>query len=445
MDNLNANELSATVLSDVEYDEHDKQTQVPTAEPYDEPPQVPTIPQDVVRVGRSSLLARTSISALMAEVEAEMENEPLPSMEEVLAECRKPAEFSEEYLEYEREVMMREQARQERQLAREQEMATIEPYRCRASDDIPEPRPVISQYGVTICSKGNISAIVGDAKSKKTFLCTAIVGAMLNPTEDIRPFGIGHDRQRVLWIDTEQSAEHIQRVLYRLNVLSRRDKRSENELVYTLALRELDPLQRKLVAEKAIELYHPQLVVIDGVSDLMYNTNAADESEALVSRLLTLSKQYDCHIMVVLHTNPNSDKARGHIGSTLQRKSEAVFFVRRVGDVSIVEPQFCRNTEFESFAFHIIEAEDSALMNYPSAEGLGIPEQCALPREGNTQEDDCVRILRDHLNGVAERNSLCSKMVDVMGITLNYARVKITRAISKGLIMSDISSVLTLP
>ena len=149
--------------------------------------------------------------------------------------------------------------------------------------------------------------------------------------------------------------------------------------------------------------------------------------------------------MVVLHTNPNSDKARGHIGSTLLRKSEAVFFVRRVGDVSIVEPQFCRNPEFESFAFHIIEAEDSLLMNYPPAEGLGIPEQCAIPREGNTQEDDCVRILRDHLNGVAERKQLCSKLESVLGITNTNARVKVSRAVSRGYIVCDNDSIVCLP
>lgn len=445
MNNLNSNDLSATVQSEAEYDVHVQQTQAPTSESCEEQGEVPSKPQGEVRVGRSSALAKMSIKALMAEVEAEMQDEPLPSVEEVLAESRKPIDFPDEFLEYERELMLREERRQENILRRQEELAGIEPYRCRASDDIPEPRPVISQYDMTICSRGNISAIVGDAKSKKTFLCTAIVGAMLNPTEDIRPFGIRHSRQRVLWIDTEQSAEHIQRVLYRLNVLSRRDKRSENELVYTLALRELDPLQRKLVAEKAIELFLPQLVVIDGVSDLMYNTNAADESETLVSRLLTLSKQYDCHIMVVLHTNPNSDKARGHIGSTLLRKSEAVFFVRRVGDVSIVEPQFCRNPEFESFAFHIIEAENSLLMNYPSAEGLGIPEQCAIPREGNTQEDDCVRILRDHLNGVAERKQLCSKLESVLGITNTNARVKVSRAVSRGYIVCDNDSIVSLP
>ena len=36
--------------------------------------------------------------------------------------------------------------------------------------------------------------------------------------------------------------------------------------------------------------------------------------------MMALSTEYNCHIMNVLHTNPNSDKARGHIGSTLQRK-----------------------------------------------------------------------------------------------------------------------------
>ena len=57
----------------------------------------------------------------------------------------------------------------------------IKPHLLDASTSIPEPIPVISRYDSVIASEGNISAVVGAAKSKKTFLCTALVGAMLRP------------------------------------------------------------------------------------------------------------------------------------------------------------------------------------------------------------------------------------------------------------------------
>ncbi len=322
---------------------------------------------------------------------------------------------------------------------------TLEPFACRASDDIPALTPVLSQHGMTICSEGNISAVVGDAKSKKTFLCTAIVGAMLNPSTQTRPMGIAHNYRRVLWVDTEQSVEHIQRVLYRINLLSHNDMQSEHKMLYALALREVDPLRRKKLVEDALEYYKPKLVIIDGISDLMYNTNAPDESEALVSKLLALSTQYACHIMVVLHTNPDTDKARGHIGSTLRRKVEAMMFVHRVGELSVVEPRVCRNNEFERFAFRIEEADAETISRYPAAEGLGLPTQCPLPNDSSDKEDDCAKVLREELGGVAHRNLLCSKLMTSYGITENYARVKMSRAISRGSILCDDQNILSLP
>ena len=193
----------------------------------------------------------------------------------------------------------------------------IEPYILRASDTLPDLKPVISHKGVIIGSEGNISAVVGEAKSKKTFFCTAVVGS-LTDTYNNRKFGIEHRLCKVLWVDTEQSREHIQKVLFRINLLSSLQIDRDNPLVLTQTLREEKPADRLTYMEYAIRYHQPKLVVIDGISDLMTNTNSLEESEALVSHILNLSTQYKCHIMNVLHTNPNSDKARGHLGSTCE-------------------------------------------------------------------------------------------------------------------------------
>ena len=37
---------------------------------------------------------------------------------------------------------------------------------------------------------------------------------------------------------------------------------------------------------------------------------------------MSLSTKTNTHILCVLHTNPGSDKARGHLGSSLQRKAK---------------------------------------------------------------------------------------------------------------------------
>ena len=320
------------------------------------------------------------------------------------------------------------------ELYREELYQKFEQNLISVNDNIPPLVPVIRRKGVLVCSEGNISAVVGEAKSKKTFLCTALVGSMLDVCRQ-KLFGIEFRKCNVLWVDTEQSREHIQKVLFRINMMSKLFYNLYDKRILTLALREESPNDRLVQLRYAIEYHKPKLVVIDGVSDLMNNTNNLEESEALVSLLLQLSSAYGCHIMNVLHTNPCSDKARGHLGSTLMRKAESVIFVHKVGECSVVEPQYCRNMPFDRFAFTVEEIPDAELHGEPCV-GLGIPVECELPSEKGQKSNDCVEVLQE-LGGSAERKLLTSKLSEKLGVTVNYARVKISRAIERGLIYAD--------
>ncbi|MBR5863432.1 MAG: AAA family ATPase [Alistipes sp.] len=358
--------------------------------------------------------------------------EELAALDDLEAECRPDYEAEQKAVWDAYFKQQREELRQK-----------FEQYLLSAYDKIPPMIPVVKRYDSLICSEGNISAVVGEAKSKKTFLCTAIVGSMLDINER-KQFGIEPNRHCVLWVDTEQSREHIQRLLFRINVMGNIPHTAPHPFVRLLAVREETPQMRLTIMRYALEYYKPKLVVIDGISDLLNNPNNLEESEALVSTLLTLSSDYKCHIMSVLHTNPNSDKARGHLGSTLMRKAETVIYVHKAGEVSFVEPQFCRNMPFERFAFRVEEAEDAEFLD-PAVVGLGVPVECDPSEiEETKREDDCVRVLREHFGGVAEKQLLANRMVDSLGITLNNARVKIHRAVASGL-LRDRDHIITLP
>lgn len=293
----------------------------------------------------------------------------------------------------------------------------LEPHLVDIHRRIPDPIPVISRYGSIIASEGNISAVVGAAKSKKTFLCTALVGALLRRSEGSM-LGITPKNIRVLWVDTEQSINHVQRVISRIYSLAGWDPEATYGNLRTLSLREVEPKERVELMVDAIKLFKPKLVVVDGISDLMYNSNCIEESDAVVGRLMALSTEYNCHIMSVLHTNPNSDKARGHIGSTLQRKAETMVYVHKIEECSIVEPQFCRNEEFAPFAFYITEE--------------GLPEECDIPTQTTQEEDVCVTTMRNHFPNGVERKVLVYKLIEECGLSENNARVKICRSIKRG-------------
>ena len=309
----------------------------------------------------------------------------------------------------------------------------IKPHLIDASANIPDPVPIISHYGSVIASEGNISAVVGAAKSKKTFLCTALVGALLRQS-GTAGFGITPSpKTNVLWVDTEQSASHVLKVIQRIHRIAGVDETTPFERLQTLTLREIEPKERFNILRDAIAYYHPRLVVVDGISDLMYNSNCIEESDAVVGELMALSTEHNCHIMSVLHTNPNSDKARGHIGSTLQRKVETMIYVRKVGERSVVEPQYCRNEEFAPFAFHITEQ--------------GLPEECEMPSDaGESKQDEnvCVKIMREGYPNGIERKVMVTKLVEEYDINRAHARVKVSRAIAKNII-TEKGGVLYLP
>ena len=296
--------------------------------------------------------------------------------------------------------------------------------------ELPELHPLISIGGSCVCSRGNISAICGEAKSKKTFLTSALVAsAMAMPSKRIDNFANVDKNMdmRVLWIDTEQGEMHVRRVVERISEMTGAKLGgviAEPRLT-TLLMRELAPMERYNLLVDAI--YHNikvlpfDLIVIDGIADLQRNTNDLEESDALVGALMRLSTQTNTHIICVLHTNPGTDKARGHLGSSLQRKAESVIFVHRVGECSIVEPQFCRNEPFERFAFTISER--------------GIPQLCDLPGEGSMKPNDLiVQLLNTEYAGSIERTTLVNKVAEMLNMSKNTARMRISRLIDKGLL-----------
>ena len=300
----------------------------------------------------------------------------------------------------------------------------LQPYIVDMTKPLPDIEPLISIDGNPVCTRGNISAICGEAKSRKTFLTTALVAsAMAIPCNKLDNFSnVSKDMNiNVLWVDTEQGEQHVRRVINRITHMTGAEMGGAivEPRLTTLALRELAPHERKNIIYDAMALRHYDIVVIDGVADLQRNTNDLEESDALVDELMKLSTQAQTHIISVLHTNPGSDKARGHLGSSLQRKCESVLFVHRVGDCTIVEPQFCRNEPFERFAFTVSEE--------------GIPRLAEIPTEPDNR-NDVVALLEDASGGSIERATLINKLIEVKGLKKTTAHMRLKRLLDRGIL-----------
>lgn len=203
---------------------------------------------------------------------------------------------------------------------------------------------------------GNISLFIGKAKQGKTFAISMVIAAaetgewLMDKIRVNLPF----DKKTVLYVDTEQSRHHEQRVLKRILKLANRDDAVN---IIALNLRKYSPTERLEIVEHAIyEIENLGLVILDGVRDLITSINDEEQSSMITSKLLKWSEEVNCHICAVLHTNKGDNNARGHLGTELTNKSESVISVQKDLENKeniIVKPEYCRNREFSEWSFSI--------------------------------------------------------------------------------------------
>ena len=222
---------------------------------------------------------------------------------------------------------------------------------------------VLSIGGVAIGTLGNFSASIGKAKSKKTFNVSAMVAAALSGKEVLNyTTDFPDGKNRILYIDTEQSQNHCMIVMHRIMKLAELPTNEDCDRFYFLALRKFNPKERLAIIDDAIsQIEGLGFVVIDGIRDLMYDINSPSESTDLINLLMRWSSGYNLHIHTVLHLNKGDDNTRGHIGTELNNKAETVLQITKSqqdGNISEVKAMHIRDREFDPFAFRI---NDNAL------------------------------------------------------------------------------------
>ena len=82
------------------------------------------------------------------------------------------------------------------------------------SEQLPDPQPIVRIWGNLIASRGNVSTVVGLAKSRKTFLTAAVASGFLSSSDFL-----GFDTPatgKVVYIDTEQARAHVHKIARRI-------------------------------------------------------------------------------------------------------------------------------------------------------------------------------------------------------------------------------------
>ena len=222
-----------------------------------------------------------------------------------------------------------------------------------------ESKDGIIEFDVPIGTYGNFSFIQAPPKSKKSFFVSLLSATYLSNeingfTGDIK----GHrNGKHIIHFDTEQSNFDAYRCFKRpLEMFNLQDK----ENYHTFALRSLNYKDRIDFIEwflyEKLEREKIGVVIIDGIADLCSDVNNIEESNAVVQKLMSWTKELNCHIITVIHSNFGSDKPTGHLGSFLEKKCETQIQLELNTvnkDLVTVSCKRSRNAPFEQFSFKV--------------------------------------------------------------------------------------------
>lgn len=241
--------------------------------------------------------------------------------------------------------------------------------RTRIDLEVEPPRPPLAisiglddrsyggvHYPLRFGTYGNISMIKGEEKARKSFLKSLILacasgGNANNFSDDIK----GHDLKDkyILDIDTEQDDFDVW--LNSIRIPKMVGAVPHNYV--SLKLRNYKPKERLQYIEwlfKESEFKgNIGICSIDGFVDCVIDFNDLHECNDFVQKLMTWSSEEKSHITGVLHLNPGSTKARGHLGTLLQNKCETVVIIKDAGEFSEVICQRARGKKFKNFTIRV--------------------------------------------------------------------------------------------
>ncbi len=224
--------------------------------------------------------------------------------------------------------------------------------------------------GVPTMPRGDIQAIKAHAKEGKTMLTSIFITALLGSEKDTELDVRGREENlSILYFDTEQHPRNTKRIMLRINAMRGVAANTPIEGISFFAIRELSIQHRINFILDKIKTHHPDIVIIDGIRDMVQSINDEAECNNIIQLLTSIAMYENIAILCVLHKNKNKldDTMRGHLGAELENKASSVWEVSRSGNIVTVDETHARNEPTEKWQFKIGEG---GIPCVPSAEEI---------------------------------------------------------------------------
>ena len=245
-------------------------------------------------------------------------------------------------------------------------------------------------FGKPCFPRRELVAITGKAKSGKTFVTSMLMACC--QSRDVLAFQrIGDEPLRVLWYDTEQSDESTQDILRNRVMKLAADKHGlaqtseevrespcQSDAIFDVFnVRGVAWKERRDLLREAVTRCKPDLVIVDGIRDLVNDINDGVLAQEVMEELMHLATEHDCCIVCVLHQNKSGEdhNLRGWIGTELMNKAFEVYSCEKLQPQRIfsLEQTLTRKYDIERTMY--FEVGDD-----------GLPVSCGVPTDSGSKD-----------------------------------------------------------
>ena len=368
-----------------------------------------------------------------------------------------------------------------------EEERLLKTYRITSETKLPPMQPLFKMFDTPCFYRGELVAACGKAKSGKTLFLSIIMAAGLTEkvmalerhtdstdsagnavVQTTPPYGTPPDSGgewkplRVLWVDTEQSQQSTQDIIVNriiplienghthstddtdstnscqaqpvpkaLSEISERSVCDLDASLFAYNLRGLGFEKRREMVEAAVRTVMPDIVIIDGIKDLITDINDAVQATQIMEHLMALAQRYNCCMVNVLHQNKSeADRnMRGSIGTELTNKAFEVYECEYLERHKLfrVTQTLSRRQRMNRRLCYVLSKD-------------GLPEACDEPQEqprdelgrwvsAKSKSESLVKLFNEAMEGRTQRkfNELMAVALKKCGVTdaqAYYALVK---------------------
>lgn len=214
--------------------------------------------------------------------------------------------------------------------------------------DEEEPPGLYIIGGVEVLPRQSVNIIAAQKKSGKTNFAGLLMAAGASTERQVLGGLVrcAHESIKVLVIDTEQPYKDARRTLRRAMKTAGfgYDEQWSEHGINVLSFKNIDSLEERrgksddksgrmrpqwLWLADALDFYRPDVLIIDGIADLLKSINDEAEAIELMHLLDCIACENNCAVIGMLHLNYNSGKIGGWAGTQANKKFTDCFMLKK--------------------------------------------------------------------------------------------------------------------